>query len=196
MIIEWQANLFMILYFRDNLPLLIPYLQREYTERGFYWMQRSLQFMNNFYDNRSMYSSINEFYARIPGFINYIADDFIIVKNEYENRKPYVINVYPANHSNIADLQNLSEIVVTFSTPMATDCFATKYIEDSTITPMPYDVNGLYWKDDYSFVIPIQKDTPLEKDHLFGIELGSDLFVSKTGYSMQDDYRITFNTSK
>lgn len=191
---EWQNNLFTAMYLRDNEPLYESFWVGGLRDRGFIWLPRSVQFMENFYNNRDKYPHIDSFMPQLVRFLNYTADDFEQVKFEFQHRRPYIVGVFPVNGSNITD-GNFSEIEVTFSQPMAADCYRVGPIKDDpSITKLPRsETIDAYWKDAYTFVIPIEP-TQIEKNKKYGLVLGCRAFMTNDYNKMGSDYRLTYNT--
>lgn len=113
-IMEWLNRLCCMMYYQDNDYDNFKYFM--YNENGsFIWMERSCDFMDNFYANRDKYPTIKEFMPQLVGFLNYTADNFESVEKEFMARIPYITSIYPIEGS---DISNEKEIVVTFSEPM------------------------------------------------------------------------------
>ena len=196
MTVEWLNNLCTIMYFRDNLPPLAPYFTGELRDRGFIWLPRSVQFMENFYESRDKYSQIDSFMPQLVEFFRYTADNFDQVTFEFEHRRPYVVNVFPANGSNILN-GDFTEINVTFSKPMTTDCYNVGIVEnDGTIAKLPRsETINSYWKDPYTFIIPIEPSF-LEKGKKYGLVLDHKGFMSKNLDMLEKDYILLYNTQE
>lgn len=184
--IEWLTNLCTIMYFKDN-GLSVRYLISAYQDNGFIWLERSIDFMKNFYNNRELYPNMEEFIPQIIGFLNFTAGDFTHVKLEFNNRYPYVVSVYPSVNSNI---YQHDEILIEFSEPMSTFAHGLKYVEGVDILPF---VGEAKWINDYTVSFKINSNG-LKKDKQYGFSLPSMFFLSQRNYCLIEDFTITYNT--
>lgn len=195
-ILEWQNNLFTTMYFRDNIPLIAGIFAPEMRDRGFIWLPRSVEFMEFFYENREKYPHIDSFMPELVAFFNAMANEFEWVKYEYAHRQPHVVNVFPANGSNIAK-GDYQEIKVTFSKPMSVNGYSVgprKAEEPYSKIPRS-QTKDAYWQDAKTFVIPIEP-WRLEKNKKYRIVLGSHLFSTDDYCNIPEDYIITYHTQE
>lgn len=190
---EWMNNLFILMYYKelpDDYGLLGIHL-KELTQQGFIWMPRSVDFMENFYVDRTEYPHIEDFMPQLILFLNYTKDNFDIVQREYAVRNPYIVSVYPMIGS---DLTNSTFIKVSFSEPMRTDCRGIQTIFDPDIERLPIDYDNSYWENDRTFVISFHNDQ-LNPDTVYGIELPVTAFMSDKNYRIdQRNTKLIFNT--
>ncbi len=113
--IEWLNELAVIMYYKETKPRYVSIPIYENMTKGFIWMQRSYDFMEHFCANRSIYPTLDDFMGQLAGFLEFTAKNFDSVIEEYEEREPYIVNIFPALSSDITDA---TEIVLTFSRPM------------------------------------------------------------------------------
>ncbi|WP_165042849.1 DUF4932 domain-containing protein [Dysgonomonas sp. ZJ709] len=188
---EWFTNLFSIMYIQDN-PInnlsdikLISQNQND----GFIWMERSIIFMDHFRNNKKQFTTIDDYMPQIIGFINYTANHFEQVSNEFNNREPYIVDIFPSPGSTIK--LNVDTIKIRFSEQM----FGAHGMSpiDENITPIPWAIMPS-WENEYTFIIVLDKNR-LEKGKSYGIKLDHEFFQSKKRYSIKEDYIYTFKTS-
>ena len=224
---EWLNDLFSLMYYRDNLQfigermvslfaLVDPDIKlnedilktmfitpkcNEMTERGFIWFPRSVQFMENFYLYRDIYPHINSFMPQLAAFVNDAARNYDRIKFEFEHRRPYIVNMFPANGSNIWE-EKADEIRITFSKPMSNGIYSTgRNFDDDELEILPLaetDDENLsdcaYWADDRTYVLKIDRSS-LEKDKKYGLRLHGAFFVASDYNRMEEDYWIIYNTN-
>lgn len=236
--LEWQNNLFSAMYYRENYKfieslmfpeerieelkrlgveysstadnLVVP-MSRQNMDRGFIWFKRSVDFMENFFRNRDIYPHVADFMPQLVKFLDHTARDYGRVMFEFENRHPYVVNVFPAAGSNIWN-DDLEEIRVTFSEPMALGIFGVSGMTEedqadggADISALPLMKNsvmdgyhntsaGKYWSaDNRTFVIKIDRER-LERDRNYGIKLSGAWFMDEDRNKMLEDFTITYTT--
>lgn len=227
---EWQNNLFTIMYLKDNYKILESYVFPEevkeklrqmgletdwpvdalpvsecskMVERGFIWMPRSVDFMENFYNNRDIYPHIEDFMPQLIGFLDNAAEKYGQIIFEYEHRRPYVTDVFPVSGSNLLEVP-VDEIRVTFSKPMTLgitsvgppdDTLGVSCLPLAEFNPMTKDTDpqrGRYWADERTFVIKIDRQG-LETDKEYGVVIGGS-FCDSEDNTMGSDYVITYTT--
>ena len=151
----------------DEMPMRIK--REEYT--GFIWFGEMLEFMDNFSANRNLYPHFDSFVPQLKGFLQQVAtnmDSYYIPKM----RRPMVISTFPANGT-VVDT-TISEVVLVFSESMFTGLVWTHYPEDSIgVQPLPVDFDNLYWRDDHTYVIPLQE--PLKRYTTYGFSLSPNV---------------------
>lgn len=192
---EWFTNLIAIMYLQEN-PVEdfhLGYTVNNYQTRGFIWMDRSITFMEHFRNNRNLFASIDDYMPQIIGFINNTATNFDQVLHEFNNRHPYVIDVFPAPGTVINS--DIDTITIHFSEPMH-GAHGMKPIEDKNILPIRWSTMP-FWKDKNHliFLIPLDK-SKLEKGKTYGFKLNSKFFQSAKTYPMKEDYIYTFKISE
>ena len=142
---------------------------QEYT--GFIWFGEMLEFMNNFSSHRDLYPYFDSFLPQLKGFLQQVAANmysYYIPKM----RRPMVISTFPANGT-VVDT-TISEVVLVFSESMFTGLVWTHYPEDSIgVQPLPVDFDNLYWRDDHTYVIPLQE--PLKRYTTYGFSLSPNV---------------------
>lgn len=189
---EWFNNLCEILYIQDNPGLTLTFEQltglMEY--KGFIWMGRSVQFMKHFYENRNIFVTIDDYMPQIVGFVNYTADNFDQVIEEYNNCLPYIVDVFPAPGSTIS--KEIKAIEVYFSKPML-GSMGIKNIDNKNVIPLPCPEEP-YWKNKFVFVIPFDSAL-LEKGKTYGCILLRKAFQDNKMFAIKEDFIYTLNTS-
>lgn len=192
---EWFTNLLSIMYVQSNpiRGLEVEYLTKQCQNIGFIWMERSVRFMEHFCHNRNQFISMDDYMSQIVGFINYTAYDFDQISDEYDNRHPYIVDIFPSSGSTFdPDIDNTIEI--RFSEVMlGTDGLSPAPNEE--IVMIPFTVGMFVWKDECTFAIPLKKGI-LEKGKKYGFQFNPDFFQSQKRYKMKNDYIYTFNTRK
>lgn len=188
---EWQNNLFMLMYYRDNQPDVVDYYAADYQASGFVWMRKSVEFMQNFYNDREKYKTISDFMPELVVFLNETADNFAEIKAESIKNRPHIVNISPSEGSIIST--DHKEITITFSEPMYTDGYGFNYYYQGK------DINELqvdrpYWKDEYTLILPIQEGS-LENDKTYGIVALNFAFRSAKYYLMDRNYTIIVKTA-
>lgn len=186
--IEWFNNLLTIMYFQDH-----PRAGHDSTHLtawnhrdGFIWMERSMRFMRHFRSHRDLYPVISDFMPEIVGFVNYTAADFANVLKEFENKEPYVIDIFPAPNTILP--AGIDTIKIHFSEPMF-PAHGMKLLDDKTYYPPM--VSQPFWKDLYTYYIILDR-SKLEKGKTYGFKLNHAFFQSDKTYPMKEDYPYTF----
>lgn len=175
-IMEWFTNLASVLYFQDNpsIYILVPYLIRENQDKGFIWLERSIAFMEYFKRHRNQFATIDDYMPHIIGFINYTADNFDQVVDEYKNSRPYLSGTFPVSGSTVVMPTDTVEFY--FSEPML-DAHGIRPVNDEGIQDLPVSAMP-FWKDEYTYVVPVDKAL-FEEGKTYGIELVRGTFQSK-----------------
>lgn len=208
--LEWQNCLFCLMYYRDNIDFFLskmpdiadiadidfrdlfvsPILQT-ITEKGFIWMPRSVDFMENFYNNRDIYHNIEDFMPQLVGFLDNAAENYGQIIFEYEHRRPYVTDIFPVNGSNLLDVL-VNEIRITFSEPMAEGIYSLgRNFEDTTFSCLPY--KDAYFADERTFVIEFDR-SKLEENKEYRLQFNGSFFCDSEYNKMGSDYVITYTT--
>lgn len=197
MICEWFTDLCADMYFKENGAIegiSQAFLVALQQNRGFIWMERSVDLMDKFYENRASYPTIREYMPQIVRFINETTNDFEQVIAEFDNRNPLVIETFPRQNDTVA--LNTDRIVIKFSEPMATYAYGYKRTDENGVSQVPtFKGNKEFWLDDMTFVLPI-KSRKLTPDRKYGLILNKSFFVSKRQYPMEHDFVLHFNTCK
>lgn len=194
---EWLNNLFVLMYYKEHVdPEMFDLQTNVNMRRGFIWMDRSVDFMENFYAHRDLYPHIEDFMPQLIGFLNYTADNMDIIVQQYEGSRPYITNVFPALGT---DISGFEQIVVTFSEPMVTDTWGfngsgnddKRQVKDLYMT-------DLEWSDDGRQLILLLDTSEAEEDCLYNLQMVSQFFQSeKKLASMIDRHKnLFFNTIK
>lgn len=191
---EWFTNLITIMYLKENSvkDFSLENTVRDYQTRGFIWMDRSVAFMEHFRDNQNLYATIDGYMPQIVGFINNTATNFDQVLNEFNNRHPYVIDIFPAPNS--INKLNIDTIIIRFSEPMFVGAHGMSPIDDKNTKPIHW-LTMPFWKDERTFVI-VLNNSKFEKGRKYGFYLDKDFFQSAKKYPMKEDYEYTFKTSE
>lgn len=192
--IEWFTNLCVLMYYKE-LPEdhgMLTAQNRIMTEKGFIWMPRSVEFMNNFYNNRSTYLYVEDFMPQLVRFVNFTSQNFNVVQREFNQRRPYIKEVYPSVGS---DITGVKAIKVVFSEPMRTDCCGIWNIEDPDIEFIPVDSENSGWIDEKTYVFSLFPDQ-LEKNRTYGFKPPVWAFRSEQDFALDDSYvNLIFNTN-
>lgn len=193
--VEWFDNLLVCIYFKEhpqiqktiNIPA--AHFIAEHQNRGFIWMERSVLFMQHFFSNRERYPTIDSFMPELVNFINYTADHFDQVLNEFNNRQPYVVDVFPISGSTISS--DLDSVIIRFSEPMY-PFMGFHYVTDKSI-PFPTFPKNPEWKDEYTLIIYVGK---LDDGKTYGIAMPSYFFKSRKTYTMKDSFEYIFKVKQ
>lgn len=167
---EWLNNLFVLMYIRetDTNPEKYKSSITPEIERGFIWMQHSVDFMGNFYTHRDRYPYIEDFMPQLTAFLNYTADHYDLVIQKYEARKPVITSVYPVVGSDITDVE---EIVISFSEPMSTGKWAFYGTGSDDVNVKYLEISDVQWINDGRSVTLILNKELMKETGLYGIQL-------------------------
>lgn len=194
---EWFTDLCADMYFRENTkikamsPAFMVALQQN---RGFIWMERSVDFMEGFYENRASYPTIREYMPQIARFIHETAEDFEQVIVEFDNRNPRVVETFPRQQDTVE--LDTDRIVIKFSEPMATNSYGYRWIDEEGVLPIPIPKGDKeYWQDDRTFVLPMKK-RKLQPNRKYGLILNRFFFSSKRVYPLAEEFTLYFNTKE
>lgn len=192
---EWFTDLCTNMYFRENgatKGISLAFQIAMQQNRGFIWMERSVDFMNGFYENRDLYPAVKDYMPQLAVFVNEIADNFDQVIADFDNRNPRVVEISPGPDSTVA--LDTDRIVIKFSEPMATNSYGYGRTNEEGVLQVPA-LNGdkEFWQDDTTFVIPI-KSKKLEPNKKYGLTLNRYFFTSARKYPMVEDFTFYFNT--
>lgn len=194
---EWFTDLCTNMYFKENgaiegiSPVFLVALQQN---RGFIWMERSVDFMDGFYGNRTSYPTVREYMPRIARFINETADDFEQVIADFDNRNPRVVEMFPRQNDTVA--LDTDRIVIKFSEPMATYSYGYRWSDEEGVLPIPTSKGDKeYWQDDRTFVLPMKR-RKLQPNRKYGLILNRYFFTSKREYPLAEEFTLYFNTSE
>lgn len=180
---EWLNELFATLYFKDKHGMLLYNVAND-ENMGFIWMNRAIQFMDNFYLDRELYPTIEEYMPQIVGFVNQLPEQMNKIVEEYNNRYPYVVNTYPANGSTISP--DITEIRIAFSQPMFDSCGFNPIGDKLNFSPA-----SIHWgQDKRTLIIPVK----LVSNSNYGIELTRYAFIGENGHRLKVNYTLTFKT--
>lgn len=190
---EWLINLLTIMYVQTYpIPnLSADFLLKTHQTGGFIWMERSFVFMQHFSEHRNQFATIDDYMPQIIAFINYTANHFDQVINEYSNRCPYIIDAFPVSGGTIPP--GIDTIVVHFSEPML-GSHGMKMPEENKILEIPISQMP-FWQDESILKIIIDKNA-LEKNKTYGFKLTRGAFQSAKYYTIKEDYIYTFNTNE
>ena len=123
----------------------------------------------------------------LVSFVNYTASDFDNVLKEYDNKEPYITDIFPISNS-ILPL-GIDTIQIRFSKPMF-GAYGIRPLDDKRISP-PYTDYQPFWKDKYTFCIILDR-SKLEKGKTYGFKLNRAFFQSEKTYPMKEDFPYTF----
>lgn len=196
---EWITDLAVIMYnmatdtVAGGRQRVLNDISRAEGLYGYIWMGRSVDFMDNFYNDRDSYPYFQDFIPRLCDFLRFTtrADNWIKVLEENDRPHPYVKSVYPVNGSNLAEYKNLKEVRIQFSEPM-NGCFgfAGAYPEEKE--EWLFDLEAAYWEDDKTFVIPINAKNLDMSDYFKLVLRKSGMISSLRMMAMETDYEIEY----
>ena len=156
-------------------------------------MERSVDFMENFYTDRERYPTINEFMSQIVNFVKFTTGNLGFIVREYEARHPYILSIYPAINSEIDDVH---EIIVTFSEPMLGSTGFIPQIDDSDVKPM-FFLKDLKWSDDRRQIKFIIEPDEAQENGFYGFGLDPKWFLSLRYFSLDpNSQNLIFKISK
>lgn len=185
---EWINNLFTNLYIIENRSADWPRYEVAFNEdKGFVWSNRSISFMKNFYSNRDIYPTFNEFYPQLIGFLNNLVPEIDVLKKEFELRRPYVVYAHPTPGS-IVD-KNLKEIRFTFSQPMNVKAEGISKSQGFRYLKR----EQCEWVDNKNFVIHVDSLSPNTE---YEISLAHNFFIGMSGHRLKEDFSVTFKTAE
>ncbi|MDR3047008.1 MAG: DUF4932 domain-containing protein [Bacteroidales bacterium] len=189
MLVEGFNNLFANMYCKETNFLFAQYTIRNNEESGFIWMRRTVKFMDNFYENKDLYSTINDFMPQLVEFMNFTAKNIEQVVFEYEHSNPYVVSVFPALNSTVS--ADIKEIQVNFSCPMW-NSYGTSNSYDTTLISPIRDGKPKWSINKETLIIPVK----LEKGKNYGFNLSAGIFQSFETYEMKENFEIKFSTER
>lgn len=192
MMVEWFDNLLVILYNLEH-PIVadLNILIRNDQNKGFIWMERSIDFMPHFLENRDKYPTLDSFMPQVVNFVNYTADNFDQVLDEFNHRQPYIVDAFPLPGSTVS--ADVDTIKIRFSEPMISS-HGLMSINNENIS-MPPRAGMPLWKNQYTYVIPVIYED-LQKGKTYGFKLPKDYFQSIKRYSLKEDYVYTIKMSE
>lgn len=189
---EWLNNLFTLLYLKNNGQQdTSNFLIRILEGNGFIWMERSLKFMEYFYDNKDIFPNIDAFMFQFVGFVDNISKNIEQIKQEVINKRPYIVDTFPASESVVS--LNTDKIIFRFSVPMMSNSYGIGALPDKQILNLYPIIKNAFWQNDYTFVLTFDS-AKLEKGTEYGIILKQYSFQSTTFYSLETDYLYQFKT--
>ncbi len=191
---EWITNLAVAMYIKehDNTQALRNFTAIQRIWKGYIWMPRAVEFMENFYVDRDQYRLFEDFMPRICEFMNYITmmDNWEKIVKEDHPSKPYITNIYPVDCSSLIEYSNIDAVRITFSEPMNTFAIGFNGLYPSENTP--FNIYSAYWEDDRTLVIPLFKNVDIE-DRVYRIILNKDMYQnSRTLECIEYDYQVTY----
>lgn len=196
MVAEWLTNLFTLMYLKEHGETdTYDWETGWLRESGFIWIERSIAFMDYFYENRDKYPSVDDFMPRLVEFMRYTADNFDVVKKEFDDRHPYVVDSFPIAGSTVST--DTDTIAIRFSEPMNTNGHGLEGVDEEGMANL-YPLllrETAHWKDEYTFVFTIDK-TRLEKGRKYGIIIPRIAFDSKKYAPLKEDYLYHFTTAE
>lgn len=193
---EWLTRLGVLMYLREHHPERMKSNIIFDQRVGIIWQKRAVQFMENFYSNRTIYPHFIDFMPQLIGFFQFIVRDFDRVIAEYDNRNPYIINVFPADGSQINMSQDTIKIEVKFSEAMATYCKGYRLLGDSmeelnNISP-PSGWKTCEWKDEHTFLLRFKPEW-FRIGNIHGLVLIKEFMQNESGYPLAEDFELNFS---
>lgn len=161
---------------------------------GFIWMQA----MVDFYESIPLtagYFLNYKFKDNMPqlvGFMKHVAENIEQYVADYNERRPFVKYIYPANNSRVDVVPGFA-IIIKFSQPMRKDLKGIgSNSNDTTAISVASEACCKYFIDDYTFSVPLK----LKKGEKYSLVLPKSWFESSTSYKLRDDYTFTFYTNE
>lgn len=178
--LEWFNNLCVVMYLQETDNDYYGFFRYALASQGFLWIDRSVDFMHNFYSNRNIYRHISDFMPQLVSFLKFVSNNFEYVKSEYEHSFPYILNIFP---SNISDWQYVDEVVITFSEPMLGSYGFLGWPEGT----LPIPLVDCRWLDEYHFMIKLDNEN-IGNDAVYGVKLDPAFFISARYYPLNNDF--------
>lgn len=193
-VLESLNELFALMHSKDVRGVILRHEIMAAYRQGFPWIERAIRYMDNFYANRDIYSSIADFMPQLVGFINLTADNMDAIMED-SKRTPRVVATFPA-YGSVVDT-TLKEVRIQFSHPMSAGISHDGVLEREDVLSFrkPFDENDdgidFYWADDYTIVYPVT--TVLEKGKQYGIQIHQGVLCRKnTGVAVDQPYTLIF----
>lgn len=191
--VEWINELFSIVYLRDAFESGRSYFSHKHwvaldEDKGYIWMSRAMDFMDNFDADRTLYPTIKEFMPQIVAFTNGLPEKWDTITAEFGNRHPYVTDIYPAGG---IIPEGVDVIRIRFSEPMTEGIQGLMRMEGYDM--LPFDFSASFWEDDRTFVIKLGL---LEPGKEYGVCLPRGAFFSSDLVSIAEDYKMVFKTER
>lgn len=187
---EWMTELYTALYICDNWgDNTANYYIDRCMDKGLVLMYRSFICLENYRYDRRQYDNLNEFAPHLVDHLKTIADDWELVIDEASHKNPYVVNIFPANGSELDE--NQTEIRITFSRPMRKD---VQGIGENELYPM-IPVRQGEWIDDYTYCIQLH-DIKSLVGGTYGFILPQYCFVSSTCSPLKSDQSFYYKILK
>lgn len=190
---EWINELFTLAYLKacfESGRCLFSYRYNvaHDEESGYIWMGRAMGFMENFLADRTLYPTVKEFMPQIVAFTNELPEKWDTIAAEFENRHPYVTDIYPAGG---VIPEGVSIVRIRFSEPMLEGIQGLMRIEGYEM--LPFDFKASCWEDERTFVIKLG---PLEPGMTYGVGLNKGMFYDSDLVSFAEDYKIVFKAEQ
>ncbi len=191
---EWLTRVATLLYVRDNNPLGEYSAVMMDDSQGFIWQERTFRFLDNYMENRDRYRHFQDFVPQLAAYFNYTAENFERVMWEHENRRPYVVDVFPVPGTEI-DLaaQDTIRIRFRFSEEMGVHCHGLKSSERNSpkgCNAKPGRMAKCIWTDSRTFEFAVPAEW-YEKCDTLAFKLDrriQDRFVN----GIEEDYEVYY----
>lgn len=194
---EWLTRLTTLMYMQNSEhdSFKVPFMITNDASVGIIWQKRAYAFMEHFNSHRHQYPYFRDFMPQLVAFLKFTADNIDQVVCEYENRSPYVVDIYPMESTDLDLSQDVIEIEITFSDPMTaaagielvgTNLDALENIQ----VPENFVPSG--WVDEKTYVVRLKSEW-IKIGGITGVKLNRKFFLNKDNYSLKDDYTITYN---
>ena len=190
---EWINELFTLAYLKACFESGRCLFSYQYNvahdeESGYIWMGRAMGFMENFLADRTLYPTVKEFMPQIVAFTNELPEKWDTIAAEFENRHPYVTDIYPAGG---VIPEGVNIVRIRFSEPMLEGIQGLMRIEGYEM--LPFDFKASCWEDERTFVIKLG---PLEPGMTYGVGLNKGMFYDSDLVSFAEDYKIVFKAEQ
>lgn len=162
---------------------------RKAYEMGFVWHLDALDFMRNYYENRSVYVRLKDFLPQLVGYMSLLATTSNEIKAEYDFcHSPFIKSVFPAEGT-VLDMSNDS-IVITIH-------FSQEILNLKSVT-----INSLRKTKDnksysYSMIAPETLSFRISTKEarnigFYGISIASDSVTNVLGNNMVRDFSVKY----
>ena len=162
---------------------------RQEQGNGFVWMDKLVEQLRMYSQNRLAYPGLKEFMPSIVGFYRDLSPNMIGVKAEFAQRSAHVVNIAPFANGAVDVDPALTSMTVMFDKPLDTSKNFSFSTSDDAEIQIPIGGAPTYQDGGTRVVIPL---TLQPKQH-YAFELSSDSFETNDGFPLET-YRVEFKT--
>ena len=192
---EWVTRVATLLYMMDNNPRHQYAVLLQDRRQGFIWQERTFRFLDNYMENRDRYRHFQDFVPQLAAYFNYTAENFERVMWEHENRRPYVVDVFPVPGTDI-DLaaQDTIRIRFSFSEEMGTHCYGVR--PSGLLSPRDCDnkpgrMAQCRWTDNRTFEYAVPAEW-YEKCDTLAFKLDRRAIQDRFVNGIEEDYEVYY----